>query len=560
MRRLQFCSKLAALMTAGALLVACGGDDDDAGDQAGSTQSASVASTASGSSEPFDEPTTPASTVGDTGGTGTAPPAGEPVIGGSLRIRPLGELPSLDPMKSLPTTGGDRLFAIFGGLAVQDYVTAEVRPLMAESIETTDGGTTWEIKIRPGIMFTDGTPYDAAAVVFNWERSADPANASLVGPIVAGMASYEATDDLTVTVVLENPNTQFPISLGSTGLGYIGSPKAITELGADFGNKPVGAGPFTVESWQRDNELVLVRNPDYFDAPRPYLDEVVFRVIPDEGQASETLTAGQLDVSRMYLDTAVNALEGKATVVDLPQLSGFALGMDRAVPPFDDLSFRRAVALAIDRDLISRALDPEASGSNLLFNEGTPLYRADLAFPTQDLAAAQEAFDTYRAAHGGGEVTITFHYNEAQKPAAEAVQGVLSQIQGLKVEIKGYALAEYIPLQRSKQIAFGQNQLISTWGEPVMYDTFYTGGAQNWYNYSNPDVDAALDRARATEDRDEQIAAYQAAGELIIEDLAFVVYDPLHIYYATSDAVKNLAETTIYAGVSRIDSIWIDPR
>lgn len=136
---------------------------------------------------------------------------------------------------------------MYGALLNYDFDTGEIEPGMAESF-TTEDGKTWTLKLRPGLTFTDGTPFDAAAVAFNWDRALDPA---LLSPsaAVAKTIDWEVVDPTTLSVTAQDVNYQLDFGL-TEALAYIASPTAIKEKGPDFGSNPVGAGPFTLTSWR----------------------------------------------------------------------------------------------------------------------------------------------------------------------------------------------------------------------------------------------------------------------------------------------------------------------
>ncbi len=136
--------------------------------------------------------------------------------------------------------------AVYGALLYYDFETGEITPGMAESF-TSDDGKVWTLKLRPGLTFTDGTPFDAAAVAFNWDRILDPA---LLSPsrAAAQTITWNVVDETTLTVTSNEVNHQLPFQL-TESLAFVASPTAIAQKGADFANAPVGAGPFQLTSW-----------------------------------------------------------------------------------------------------------------------------------------------------------------------------------------------------------------------------------------------------------------------------------------------------------------------
>src|SRR5262249_1862656 len=147
------------------------------------------------------------------------------------------------------------------------------------------------------------TAYDAAAVKFNWLRVADPNNHAVRAAQATAIQSMDVLDATTLRITLKGKNSVFPEAV--TFISFLGSPQAIQQKGSGFMSDPVGAGPFVLKAWARDSQMVFVRNPDYWNAPRPYLDQVIAKPIVDESQRINTFIAGQANF--MAVGTAQNA-------------------------------------------------------------------------------------------------------------------------------------------------------------------------------------------------------------------------------------------------------------
>ena len=250
----------------------------------------------------------------------SASPAGDPVRGGTLVYSYNTEAQSVDPATCAIGIGVGPCQAVYGALLDYDLETGEIEPGMAESF-TTEDGRAWTLKLRPGLTFSDGTPFDAAAVAFNWGRILDPA---LLSPSasVAKTIDWEVVDPTTLSVTSKEVNYQLDFGL-TEALAYIASPTAIEALGADFGNNPVGAGPFTLTSWARGTEMILDRNPTYWDQPRPYVDRLVLKTIPADDQRFNALQAGEVDVMAVTVQKYAARAEGAGmNVTSAPLLGG----------------------------------------------------------------------------------------------------------------------------------------------------------------------------------------------------------------------------------------------
>ena len=227
--------------------------------------------------------------------------------GGEVTIVQFAEPTGLDPIRMPGYASGDGpiAFSLYDTLMRWDDESGRVVPQLAQSLAT-DDHTTWTLTLRQGVTFTDGTPLDAAAVMFNLQRMKDTPTALSIGQasLIEAMEVVSA-DVLELTLV--SPLPHFDVNF-TKGLGYIASPAAIEQHGDDYGNNPVGAGPFMVGEWTRGDHLTLVRNPNYWNAPLPKLDSITFRAIPDNAQRVNVLKTGEAQITYATDATSVDEL------------------------------------------------------------------------------------------------------------------------------------------------------------------------------------------------------------------------------------------------------------
>lgn len=552
-----------ALVAAAVMMAACGGDDD--------APATDASDPASSESVPADEGTQPASTAPEgtqPGGTqpdGTAPatgpttvPADDAVSGGSLTLLNQTEIASLDPAKLTTTitgTRGDGVvgFAIYGGLVLDDPVSGEVEMLLAESL-TSDDGVVWTLKLRPGLVFSDGSPFDAEAVKLNWERHAAPDSVSAAAGSARTMTTIEVVDPVTVKVTLAQPNGQFPRTLALYGINFIAAPESWLNGNPD--EAPIGAGPFVLEEFVRDDHITLARNPSYFNAPKPYLDELVVRPIPDGRQRWNALQSGQGQMAYNSVDFEVIAEAEEAGYgTYLTPLSGaaiFLLNNDR--PPFDDVRMRRAVQLGLDVEQLNELVQRgRAEVAKTIAAEGTPFYDASVELAAPDPVEAQRLIDEV-VAENGGPVTFTILTNPQNQANAEGIQTLLSQYDGLQIDIQ--TVAAPTPDIVAGNYDMGISGLFFIDPEPRMYDRLRSGLPSNWTRYSNPAVDAALDTARASQDLAERQAAYEVVQQAIIDDVPFITLWRFPSTLMFDESVQHV--NTFGDGILRIDQVWLD--
>ena len=248
------------------------------------------------------------------------------------------------------------------GLTRYKNGTAEIEPALAESWTVSDDGLTYAFKIREGVTFHDGTPLDAKAVETNFLRQLDPENPlhqdnfPYVEIVFAEVATVEATGDFELTITLNRPITLLPANLAVFAGGIV-SPTALETYGADYSQHAAGTGPFKVESWTKDVELVLVANEDYWGG-RPALDRVVFRTIADDTVRIAELTTGGIDVANQidFKDVASVEADENLQLITGPFWNVQFMGLNQSVAPFDNLQFRQALQYAINKQNISDAV------------------------------------------------------------------------------------------------------------------------------------------------------------------------------------------------------------
>ncbi|PXW25143.1 UNVERIFIED_CONTAM: extracellular solute-binding protein (family 5) [Williamsia faeni] len=275
-----------------------------------------------------------AGTGAENSASGSSADAGDPVTGGTLRTIQMGEPRSMDPASLSNTWAHQPILgnALYGTLLINNPETLEIEYKMATDFSTADGGTTFALTLRPGLTFTDGTPLDAAAVKFNWDRLRDPGLGSTAIRQAAQVNSSEVVDATTLKVTLAARNPHFVQGIVTTSMNWIASPTALAKGTAEFDENPVGAGPFSLTRWSRQNLIELEKNPQYWDAPRPYLDKIDIRTVVDTEQRFNSISTGGTDLT---VETSWSTLD-KATAAGIPTEVADRRGSD----PHDELGSR----------------------------------------------------------------------------------------------------------------------------------------------------------------------------------------------------------------------------
>jgi peptide/nickel transport system substrate-binding protein len=402
-----------------------------------------------------------------------------------------------------------------------------LEPLLAESITAT-GDTTYEIKLRQGVSFTDGTPFNADAVVANLEWVLNPDNGAPFAFLISQVESITAVDDYTVEITTSAPFAPLPAHLAHGALAMV-SPAAL-EQGVEFmAENAIGTGPYMLESWARDEAVTLVRNPDYWgDAPA--IDTVVFKVVKEDGARIIEIEAGTIDVAVRVPPVEIPRLQANPDidVVITPGLRTIYIFFNVTAEPFDDVRVRQAVNYAVDVQAIVTSLFNDAAlVSTAPFAPPIFGYSAQTPY-SRDVERAKALLEEAGVAPG----TVVEMYHPTGRYiqdalVADAVRSQLAEV-GLVVELKTLEWPQYVPtVRKTKEDGNDVQFAMLGWGVPTvdadyaLFSLFHSSQHPPGFNgafYSNPEVDALLEEGRSTLDPAARQAAYAKAIEIIWEE------------------------------------------
>lgn len=278
---------------------------------------------------------------------------GAPRRGGVLKVAAPANPSSLDPATGGAGTDHVFLYTIFDTLIEWDYETLRARPGLAESWNFSDPKTL-VLNLRRGVVFHDGTPFDAAAVKFNLERAKTDARSNIKADL-ATVDTVEATGSHQVTLKLGQPDAALPLIL-SDRAGMMSSPKAVQALGREHDRKPVGTGPWRLVNWSDGEKVSVTRNDKYWKAGMPYLDGIELQIIIEVNTGLRSVIAGQNDYV-YFLSPQQRAIidRSKLSSNSGPTLYCIQLYMNFGRAPLNDARVRRAINHAIDREAFVKA-------------------------------------------------------------------------------------------------------------------------------------------------------------------------------------------------------------
>ena len=531
---------IAALLAFGLVAAACGDDGGSSGSEAG------TGSTGSG--------------TGASGVT-TSAAAETPVKGGTITLALFSEVKNLDPVKATGSGGsdGNRLHAIYGGLMTFDPAKGEAVGLQAESLKAKDAGfTQWTLKLKPNQKFTDGTPFDAAAVKTNWERAAVKENGCACFAIASGITGLTAVDATTLDFTLKSGNATFYNLVARNAINYIASPKAIADK-VDLVNKPVGAGPFKLDEWIPDNKMTLSRNPDWTASPGPYADKLVYVIQSNEDQRTAGFTTGQFDGFYTATPSSVTSAtkdNKDAYYASVSVNMGQTFVFNTTKAPFDDARVRRAVVMAIPRDVLAKDILQNSVPAEYFAIKGSKEFSEGSALPKYDPVGAQKLIDEYVKEKGPITFTMVAFQQTLDQARAKFIQSQLDQLKNIKADIAVGASGDNI----TKVTGTGDFQWTS-WGFPTtdpnvgLYNAAHSNlPGLNVSKYSNPTVDKALEEARLLGDAAQRSEKYKVVYEQLAKDLPFFPYTITTNGYVLK---SNIRGGVVYEdGIPRVDLMW----
>lgn len=426
----------------------------------------------------------------------------------------LSQWPSLDPI-SAGQANSDFRNAIFGELFHQ-AADGKIAPDLASSYDISSDGLTVTVKLRSGITFSDGTAFDADAVQKAWARALDPKNGCQCVTTFSAVASTKADGKDTVVLTLSKPFPALINAFISTALNWIPSPKAIDGMSeADFGLKPVGAGPFVVDSNDPSQKLVLTRNPKYFKEGKPYLDKLTFQSIGSDQSAYAGLQSGTAQMVE-GMTTVPLLTQGKTAfnLVAVPS-TGVWMTQFNAKPgsSLANQTVREALRYATDTKALNDVL---YEGLNKLTQSPTAsggLYYTPKVddYLTYDLDKAKQLMSTV-----SGKVTVRLMTSSSNVglQAAQALQTMWTKI-GVTTEITQPDLA-------GKQERVKNNTWEVLYGFSGAFDPALNLGTASFFGTKGPNsgtADPALDSiladAAKTLDNKERGSLYTKAFQLL---------------------------------------------
>ncbi|CAN7264350.1 ABC transporter substrate-binding protein [Phyllobacterium sp. LjRoot231] len=449
-----------------------------------------------------------------------------PAVATELKIGLQDDADVLDPAQSRTFVGRIVYTALCDKL-VDVNQKLDIVPQLATDWKWSEDGTELVMNLRQGVTFHDGTPFNAAAVVANIERSKTLPESRRKSELTS-VKTVEAIGDYQVRFTLNSPDVTLLAQL-SDRAGMMISPKAAAEMGANFGSKPICSGPFKFVERVQQDRIVLEKFPQYWNAANIFIDKVTFLPIPDTTVRLANLQSGDLDMLERLAasDAAAVKSDSNLTYADTVGIGYMALYANiangpRADNPFGkDKRLRQAFSLAIDREAVNQVVYEGTSvAGNQPYAPNSPWFDKDIPVPARDVEKAKALMK--EAGHEKLDIELQVPNNPVAMQMMQIIQSMVAEA-GFNVTLKATEFATLL----SEQTAGNYQLSRSDWSGRVDPDgnlhQFVTcKGGINDVKYCNPEVDALLNDARKSTDNAVRKQKYDAAAKILNDDLPVI--------------------------------------
>lgn len=484
-------------------------------------------------------------------------PAGTQLADKQELVRNNGSEPaSLDPHKVESDVEFNIISDLFDGL-VSVSPAGEIQPRLAEKWENKDN-TVWTFHLRPGITWSDGTPITAEDIVWSWQRLVDPKTASPYASYPGSMRIVNGTDiaegkkapeslgvkainDTTLEVTLTQPNAAFLAMLAHPSLVPID--KVLVGRFGDKWTKPehfVSSGAYKLSQWVVNERIVAVRNPKYWDNEHTVINKVTYLPISSEAADVNRYKAGEIDI--VYTVPINQFAQLKKTLgseLDVsPQLATYYYEFNTTRPPFNDARVRKALNLALDKDIIADKVLGQGQRPAWLISQpdigGVKLQNPDYAsWPIDKRIAEAKKLLAKAGFNDSHPLSFNLLYNtsESHQRIAIAASSMWKKNLGVEAKLQNQEWKTMLDTMHTHNFDAVRYAWIADYDDAATFlNNFRTGDSQNTTQYSNPDYDRALVNAAKSQTAEERGKFYQQAEDLLGRDVPAI---PVYHYVRT---------------------------
>jgi peptide/nickel transport system substrate-binding protein len=500
-----------------------------------------------------------AGTAGQGSAASPTTETGTPVSGGDLVIARAADALA---MNNTNTFDNNSIFVFEQIMEPLFTVTNDgksTKPWLATGYQISDGGLTYTVKLRQGVKFSNGDPMTSADVKFSID-AATATGQDGWGYINAAIDSVSAPDPNTVVFKLKYQGAPFIADLALFSNAIV--PKDYDGQSADeFYQHPVGTGPFEWDKWDKGKALTLKKNPNYWQQGKPYLDTVTWNVVPDGNARKLQLQGGQASIDEYPDWSTMDDLKATSgiTATTFPSTQLDYLTFNEQRKPFQDVHVRRAIAAAIDRQAIVKAvLFGNGSAANSILMPGVPYYDKSTPGITLNMDLAKSEMAKSSVPKGFSTTILVRSGDSTQASVAQILQGELEPL-GIKLDIQQLDPTAV----KTARNAGNFDILIGAWTmdipDPDEWTSFAVdpdGGSHAAYTWrNNPEIVKINKEAQQTTDTAKRQQLYSQLQKLAAQDssMAYLYYSPYA--YAWQNKVHGFFVTPL--GNYHLEDVWL---
>jgi oligopeptide transport system substrate-binding protein len=476
--------------------------------------------------------------------------------------------------------------ALFEGLLSPDPKDLHPMPGQAESWTISTDGLVYTFKLRPGLKWSNGDPLTAEDFVQSYKRMLSPTfaaeNAYMIYNYVAGAEEYykgeikdftkvgfKAVDPLTLQITLKN-RTPFLLKLIACHHSWFPVPLKVIASHGPVDQKRngwtkaeniVGNGPFILKEWLPNQKIVVVRNPNYWDATNVKLDAIEFNAIEDDNSAERMFRTGQLDVLKALPTSKIDTYRKKSPEllhID-PFLCVYFYSFNVTKPPFNDKRVRKAFALAVNRESlvknVTRGGQIPAYAISYPNNAG---YTANAKL-TGDLAEAKKSLAEAGYPDGKGlpPIELLYNTNDGHRSIGEAIQAMWRTNLGVEITLHNQEWKVYLDSLHSHDFQLLRYGWLADYIDPnVFLEIWTTDNGNNNTLWSNAEYDRLFKEALAAKDEATRYEIYQKMDAIIVDECPMIpIYYYTHVY-ALNPKVKGYYSTLL--DIHPAKYIWVE--
>jgi peptide/nickel transport system substrate-binding protein len=465
---------------------------------------------------------------------GTAIPAFEPLVrgceqgrawaqtpkaGGTLKMAWASSPRTIDP--ALTIQGDEYMITqnIYDNLTRVDE-KLQVQPMLATRWSADPQARVWTFTLRQGVKFHHGRELKASDVVFTFERILDPKTASPGRTALGPIEKVEAVDDYTVRFRMSAPYADLPVNLGVT-FGRIVPADRLDKIVSE----PSGTGPFRVTEFKPGERTRMVKSADYWDKPRPYLDELWQVNMPQPATQVASLSGGDIQMMFEVPVAFIGSLERApgVSVVSVKSTSFQPVVLATDHKPFDDNRVRMAMKLLLDREAIIKALwqGRGTVGNDHPVPDINPFY-AGRAQRTPDVSRAKALLAEAGHPQGFSAEIWTSNERVGLQELAVAVQQMAAPA-GVKLEVKTVPWSVFNSTVYKKRALYVNNWFGRATIDETVYPYFHSSGSWNEGRYANPKLDKLLDDGRSSTEAGKRKELYAEVQRVISDEGHYAV-------------------------------------